>query len=206
MIPYLFWLVISPAAFSAETCHFQSWSWNVVEKRVEKRVTESKPRAALTKEEKGAVEGCTVCEEDQEELRIGGGVPPIRVCRKYAAAIRGALEKAKKEGFPLQSLVGYRVGRSRGKEDSRGLRTEFSNHSFGTAIDVNAELNGLYGRCAKFGPHCELRRGGSYRPGQPGAITRESSLYRALTAAGFRWGGELGGMQKDFMHFSLTGN
>ena len=43
-------------------------------------------------------------------------------------------------------------------------------------------------------------------PEQPGAITLESVVYEAFRNIGWKWGGELAGRQKDFMHFSLSGD
>jgi len=84
-------------------------------------------------------------------------------------------------------------------------RTQYSYHSFGVAIDINAEQNGLYGNCVTFSDACQLRRGGPWRPGRPGTITLGDPIYDGLTDIGLRWGGEIAGRQKDFMHFSLTG-
>jgi hypothetical protein len=86
------------------------------------------------------------------------------------------------------------------------LRTRFSNHSFGIAIDVNSASNGLYTNCISFGAQCRLHRGGPWRPASDTAsIAADSRLVRRMRAAGFRWGGEIRGRQKDFMHFSPSG-
>ena len=71
---------------------------------------------------------------------------------------------------------------------------------------VNAGLNGLYDRCTEFSGSCRLIRGGEWRPSAPGGISPDAPLYEELTGIGWRWGGELSGRQKDFMHFSLTGD
>ena len=94
---------------------------------------------------------------------------------------------------------------TRGPTDAEGLRTAFSNHSFGVALDVNAELNGLYDRCPSFGPDCRLLLGGRWQPDAPGGLSADSAVVEALREAGLRWGGEIAGKQKDFMHFSPTG-
>ena len=120
--------------------------------------------------------------------------------------MKDAFRQSINEGFRFYSLTGYRVGRTKGPVDENGLRTEYSNHAFGLAIDVNAEANGLYSNCVTFGPACELMRGGEWRPDNPASITRDSPIYRAMQAIGFRWGGDLDGRQKDFMHFSITGD
>lgn len=147
---------------------------------------------------------CTVCEEDQQKIEITG-IPSFQVCRHYGDKIIKALKRVQKSGWKFQSVIGYRVGRSRGPVDKNGLRTQFSNHSFGTAIDFNAENNGLYTNCFQFGPRCQLLRGGLWDPQNPLSITKGSTLYQSMVGIGFKWGGEIQGRQKDFMHFSLTG-
>ena len=97
------------------------------------------------------------------------------------------------------------MGRTRGKPDAKGLRTHFSNHSFGTAIDLNAGLNGMYSNCEEFGEACRLIRGGLWLPHIPGTLTADSIAVRALQAIGWKLGGQIAGRQKDFMHFSPSG-
>jgi hypothetical protein len=200
----LIFTLLSFPARAADRCTYETWDWNTGLRRAENHRRVEKPRAALTNEEKGPVPGCSVCEEDQAEVRLEG-LAPFRICRLFRDRVERALLAARREGFPLLTVVGYRVGRSKGGLDAEGRRTELSNHSFGTALDVNSGRNGLYDRCEQFGPACHLLRGGAYRPGEPGSITKESPLVRELRKEGFRWGGELRGLQKDFMHFSRTG-
>jgi hypothetical protein len=188
----------------ANLCHYETWEWDTLKRKSVGHRQVIKQKAEMTKEEKGNVPGCSVCEEDQMEIRIKS-LPVVKVCRVFHGRIRQAMEEAMSQGFPISSLIGYRVGKSKGPIDSKGLRTEFSHHSFGTAIDFNAEKNGLYDSCPRFGPECQLIRGGKYRPSEAGSITPDTSLYQALRKAGFRWGGEIQGKQKDFMHFSLDG-
>ena len=152
-----------------------------------------------------AASSCTVCEEDQATIRVGK-IPPFRICNLFAAEVRQALERALDAGFPIDEIVGYRVGKSKGPVDDAGLRTQFSNHSFGIALDINPRLNGLYTSCFRFGPACRLLRGGEWRPDVPGTVTRDSSVYAAFRGIGWKWAGELAGRQKDFMHFSLSGD
>ena len=163
-----------------------------------------KRRVLLQSEKRGE---CSVCEEDQIEIHIAG-VESFKICRKLESQVLQALLKSRREGFELESVVGYRVGKTRGALNSRGLRTEFSNHSYGVALDVNASKNGLYDACFVFGPACRLLQGGIYNPERKdhSTISLASPLYKALVEAGFRWGGELAGKQKDFMHFSLSGD
>lgn len=188
----------------ASSCTYETWDWDVNQRKAVNHQQVRKSKAVLTPEEKGSLPGCTVCEEDQIDIQIQG-VPPFKICKILQIQLNRALQKVVQEGFPLFSIVGYRVGKSKGPLDSLGRRTQFSNHSYGTAIDFNSERNGLYDACIHFGPQCRLIRGGDYQVGRPGTITRDSGLYRALKVEGFKWGGEIQAKQKDFMHFSQTG-
>jgi len=186
-------------------CTYKTWAWNTRTKRSIDHRQVQKNRASLTSTEKDPHSSCTVCEEDQVSVVVED-LPPVQVCRDYAEAVRKTLETIKASGFPITSLTGYRPGLTKGPVDRHGVRTQFSNHSFGTAVDVNAEINGLYTNCYQWGPSCRLLRGGPWRAGRPGTVTRESPPFKAFTSAGWKWGGELEGRQKDFMHFSLSGD
>ena len=186
----------------AQDCHYQNWDWSVRERRPVniQRVTTAKSK--LTQEERGPYEGCTVCEEDQTEIRVAD--LRFKMCRRHAQRAAEALRQLHKQGFPLKELEGYRVGKSKGPVDARGLRTQFSHHSYGVALDINASLNGLYENCVSFSPSCRLLRGGVYNPKISGTIT--PAIADIFKSQGFKWGGELPGQQKDFMHFSPTGD
>jgi len=130
---------------------------------------------------------------------------PFFVCFKLAPRVRSILGDMLERGAPVRTVVGYHVIKSRGPINGNGNRTGFSNHSYGTAIDINPELNGLYDNCITFGPACRLIRGGAWKPGVPGTIDTNSDIVSLFKQAGFKWGGEIVGKQKDFMHFSPTG-
>jgi hypothetical protein len=159
---------------------------------------------ALVAEEIDSATGCTVCREDQVTIHVPP-LEPFQICHKLAEQVRTTLERLIEAGEPVQEVAGYRVGRTRGELDSLGFRTVFSNHSYGTAIDVNPMLNGFYHDCVEFSSSCRLVQGGPWRPGQLGTLTTNSAIVLAFKAAGFLWGGEIAGTQKDFMHFSPTG-
>jgi hypothetical protein len=57
----------------------------------------------------------------------------------------------------------------------------------------------------QFGPECRLIQGGVWIPGGYGVLDRDAPIVRSMKEEGFRWGGEIAGKQKDFMHFSVTG-
>jgi hypothetical protein len=164
----------------------------------------AKTRGELSDAETGTVPGCSVCEEDQDWIQIPG-VERFRICRKFKKPIEALLLQSAKRGFPLKEIVGYRVGKSKGPIDKNGLRTQFSNHSFGVSIDINASFNGLYENCKIFSEKCRLLRGGTWRPG-PEQVTLHSVIYQSFRELGWKWGGELLGLQKDFMHFSPSGD
>ena len=203
----------------SELCTYRTYQWSVTEKRAVNRRTVTKPRAELTAEEKAPdfeVSGCTVCREDQVEVAVEG-MPAILVCYYHADKVRKALEETKDSGtFKVETLTGYRVGQTRGKVVD-GKRTLLSNHSYGTAIDVNARFNGLYGSCnlKKLPPRksgdikgCRRRMGGAWNPAEAPrtTVTPDSAMYRAFVdILGWRWGGEIEGRTKDFMHFSPDG-
>jgi hypothetical protein len=186
-------------------CTYSTWEWNTKTKRAENHRTVVKPYAELTAAEKDPHSNCTVCEEDQRTVSIEG-VPQFNVCKDYAEDVKKAVTKIAADGFPIKTIISYRVGKSKGDIDAKGMRTQFSNHSFGTALDINAEINGLYTNCYEFGKKCQLLRGGPWQQGMPGTITKDSIAYKAFAEIGWHWAGELQGRQKDFMHFSLSGD
>lgn len=185
-------------------CTYIVQTWNVNLRSSGQKRTVRHPYEDISPEEQDALTGCTVCSEDQEMISIPP-LQPFPVCRKLAPRVRTVLRDLTFNGAVLNTVEGYRVIRSRGPIDREGNRTEFSNHSYGTAIDINPEQNGLYDNCVSFGPSCRLLRGGEWRPGAAGTLERNSDIVRSFKAAGFKWGGEIAGKQKDFMHFSLTG-
>lgn len=202
-----------------ETCTYSTYQWSTVKRKAVKRRTVKKKYGELTADEK-AVDfersGCTVCAEDQVEVAVAG-LPAIKVCWYYAPKVKEALEALHADPqFRIRELVGYRCGQTRGKLVN-GLRTEFSNHSFGTAIDINSSFNGLYRRCDLKGKaptsardiaRCKKGMGGIWDPdrNRKVTITPASKAYELFTTmVGWKWGGEIDGRLKDFMHFSVDG-
>lgn len=187
-----------------QMCNYQTWDWDVKQKKAINYKNVSIIKANLSKEEKGTIEGCSVCEEDQLEIKINN-LKPFKVCKRFHQQIISALNKAINEGFEINTVIGYRVGKTKGNLDKQGKRTQFSNHSYGIAIDINSGKNGLYNNCLVFNKKCNLIQGGIYNPFNKGSITKESPIYKAILNIGFKWGGEIKGNQKDFMHFSIDG-
>lgn len=192
-------------ALATETCSYSSYRWDTTIKKAVDVVTVNKRYEDLLVEEIDARTGCTVCIEDQRWIQVGK-LQPVRLCKVIAHEVESILNRVVANGFKITELEGYRVGRTRGDVDLHGKRTEFSNHSFGIAIDVNSSSNGLYENCLQFDQKCVLRRGGDWQPGiNPQSIATQGTLVQQMKGSGFKWGGEIIGRQKDFMHFSVSG-
>ena len=203
----------------SDTCTYSMYNWSVDERRsVNRRNVETTfgelPEDGVDPNDPR----CSLCSESQVEIdpsTLGiEGVDPFSVCYAYADAVREALTAiVAADEFEIVELTGYRAGRTRGHVED-GMRTELSNHSYGTAIDINADENGLYRSCdvdevtAETIDDCRLGVGGEWDPtGNPEqTITRDSIVYTQFTEnVGWRWGGEIDGSTKDMMHFSMTG-
>lgn len=201
-----------------ETCTYKAYAWDTKKKRSTDHFTVSKPYRDVTDDERDPnAPQCTICSEDQvtiDPAEFGVKADVIRICHLYAPQVRQALEAIAKSGtFDIEKLEGYRPGRTRGKIDKNGLRTEWSNHSFGAAIDINAHRNAIYSSCpdkivghASDVKNCKKGIGGAYMPEkQPRvSITKDGVVYREMTKF-WKWGGEIEGTTKDIMHFSITG-
>lgn len=200
----LVWLLLTCNA-CAQTCSYNTWRWNVRSGQAVQHERVVHPYHLLQADERDAGTGCTVCEEDQIKIKVAG-LPVFSLCKFIAPQVKNTLLELRHQGAPLKSVIGYRVGRSRGEVDAQGNRRGFSNHSFGVALDINTEHNGLYTQCLQFGPQCQLLRGGVWRPDTDlYSLTSNSQIVRALKSIGLQWGGEIAGLQKDFMHFSPSG-
>ncbi len=193
----IFFLFLPLLSFAFD-CHYDYTVWNTRTRSSVGPFRVQKWKAELSPEEKGPL-GCTICNEDQREISVSG--VKVKVCTHLAGKITSLLNRAQ-----IKTLVGYRTSKSRGPVDNRGLRTQFSNHAYGVAIDVNENSNGLYNNCLNWGPGCVLTKGGPYRPGQdPLSLTATSPVVQLFKREGFHWGGEIESVQKDFMHFSPDG-
>jgi len=188
----------------AKTCTYSTYKWNSQLRKAIDFQSIKKSYSDLTRREIDPRTGCSVCEEDQVTIRIEGA-PKVKLCKAIAARVKMILTKAIENGFPIRELVGYRVGMTKGNLDASGNRTQFSNHSFGTALDINSSYNGLYDNCVEFNQHCNLIKGGEWDPQNPYSIEQDHPIITSLLEIGLKWGGSIKGKQKDFMHFSFTG-
>lgn len=205
LIPILILLIpLYSQSAQPSLCSYNTYKWNTRLKKAVDFQRIQKPYTELGSAEIDPDTGCSVCEEDQREVSLPG-LPAFRMCHVLADQVGNTLSRLMAEGFPIKSVVAYRPGMTRGDVDSAGNRTRFSNHSFGVAVDINSERNGLYDRCLSFGPNCRLIRGGPWQPGVPGTLTADGVVVKAMQELGLHWGGQIQGWQKDFMHFSPTG-
>lgn len=196
--------MLSPVLANQKNCSYTTYKWNTSLKKAVAFEQVNKPYSELTQNEIDPITGCSVCSEDQVVLKIPH-LPKVKVCKQVASNIERALTIANNSGQPIVELVGYRVGMTRGEIDADGNRTQFSNHSFGTAIDINPAYNGLYDNCIQFNSSCRLIKGGPWNSEQKESISADSVLVEQMRRVHFLWGGQIAGKQKDFMHFSLTG-
>ena len=209
-----------PAAHrqSPQTCTYDAYAWDTRKKRSTDHFHVEKPYNEVTDDERDPnAPECTICSEDQvfiDPKEFGVKLGKIRICHAFAPQIRKALTAIAQSGeFDIIQLEGYRPGRTRGKIDDNGLRTQWSQHSFGTALDINANRNAIYSNCphkavnsAKDLDGCKKGIGGAWQPEkQPRvSIVKDGIVYREMTAF-WKWGGEIDGNTKDIMHFSVTG-
>ena len=187
-----------------QTCTYETYNWNTLQRRPVNIHTVTHPYAELTPEEIDPQTGCTVCLEDQKLVQVGN-LKPFLVCHKIAESVQRTLENLLAAGETVLEVTAYRPGRTRNPLDADSNRTGFSNHAYGAAIDINRAMNGLYDNCMEFGPECRQIQGGPWVPGNPGVLYRDAAIVRGMKQAGFKWGGEIAGKQKDFMHFSVSG-
>lgn len=203
LLPVALLLSVS-AAHAQQACSYQTWSWDTNAKKAVNHTTIRKPYAEISGFEVDAYTGCSVCEQDQRTISIPP-LKPFKLCHIIAPQVGAVLQQLLDSGEAITTVVGYRVGRTRGAVDTSGVRTQFSNHAYGIALDINPERNGLYDNCIEFNESCRLIRGGAWQPGRQGSITGDSPIVSALENIGLKWGGEILGHQKDFMHFSPSG-
>ena len=211
--------VAKPAARKLpEKCTYSAYAWDTKKNKTTNHFDVSKPYAEVTDDERDPnVPECTICREDQvliDPHDIGISLPPIRICHVYADQVKNALAEIKSSGkFDFEKLEGYRPGKTRGSVDKDGLRTKWSQHSYGTAIDINSNKNAIYSNCttkltnkAAEVKNCKRGIGGDWKPeAQPRvSIVKDGVVYQAMTKF-WKWGGEIDGSTKDVMHFSVTG-
>lgn len=196
-------LLLIPTLNASEICEYSYTVWNNRERKSEGPFTIRKPYARVTSLERYS-STCTICRRDQVEVSLQNGVR-FEVCKSEAGKFVKVLEEALKAGFTIKTVVGYRPSLSKGPLDSTGRRTQFSRHAFGVAIDVNEDHNGLYDQCVRWGPACRLIKGGKYSATDPLSIRPDSILVKLFGRENLKWGGEIQGVQKDFMHFSPDG-
>ena len=199
----MLFLILKQLNAAPNQCSYTYGVWNVGRKKITRQVQVQKPKIDVGTEEIGDF-GCTPCLEDQVEVRLSNGIS-FSVCDRIAAPVQDALEQALLFGLEIESVEGYRPAMTRGATNDKGERTILSNHAFGAAIDINRAHNGLYDQCFSMNPNCRLIQGGVWNPSHPLSLTKDNLVVQKMREAGFLWGGEIQGRQKDMMHFSRTG-
>ncbi len=127
--------------------------------------------------------------------------------------LRNDIEKIfaiiKNEKFPLEEVIpivyyGWDDEKSMTANNTSAFNYRFitgtkklSNHSFGTAIDINPLLN-PYMRKDLHQP-----KGSVYDTSLPGTITKDSFLVKEFNKLGWEWGGNWKD-RKDYQHFEKT--
>ena len=201
-----------------KTCTYSAYAWDTKKKRSTDHFSVQKRYDEVTDDERDPNDPrCTICSEDQVSIdasAMGLKTGNIKICWVYTENVRNALRTIIESGeFDIEKLEGYRPGKTRGKIDQNGLRTQWSNHSFGAAIDINAHKNAIYSKCTQKITNskddvsgCKRGIGGAYDPQKNPrtSITRDGIVYKAFIPF-WKWGGEINGETKDIMHFSITG-
>ena len=140
----------------------------------------------------------------------------IVVDRDLADDVNYAFQKALADKFPIQSVIpiSHRNYRKNGRWDDdlsmqKNNSSAFnyrtvagqskpSNHAFGWALDINPVQN-PYIKEDKILP---LRA--KYEKSDPGTLTHDSALTKALIERGWEWGGDWKTL-KDYQHFEKNG-
>jgi hypothetical protein len=184
-------------------CEYDTYAWSTTEGRSVDHQHVEKDRRQLVSDEISALDPrCTICECDQVRVTLSNGVH-FDMCWAWAEQVRGALERALAQGAIIEDVKGYRPGRTGGRTDSAGRRTEYGSHAYGIALDINRDYNGMYSSSGR------RLHGGSYDPDRypRRTITHASPIYQQLRRIGWGWAGdyvdELG--YADWMHFSING-
>lgn len=208
----------APARETPDTCTYAVYNWSVTERRAVNFRQVRKAYSRVSGDERDPNDArCSVCTEDQ--VYVGAGLVPgqprgVQVCWAWADKVQRALEELSElPTFEFTEVTGYRPGRTRGRVEN-GMRMQMSNHAYGTAVDINADHNGLYRGCAvaeltaETIRRCSLSVGGAWDPeSHPRtSITANGPVVDAFTRdVGWKWGGAIDGHIRDIMHFSLTG-
>lgn len=188
----------------ATICTYQKYTYNIYTKKMSGPIKVQKAAKDITPFERDTKSGCTVCEEDQVNIKLLNGIK-FKLCHKLAAKVESTLNVLLISGVEIDSVEGYIVKQTAGDIDQLGNRTKFSQHAYGISIDINRDHNGLYDHCLNWSDECTLIHGGIWNPQKKKSISSSSPIYHSLIGLGLKWGGEIAGRQKDFMHFSPSG-
>jgi poly-gamma-glutamate synthesis protein (capsule biosynthesis protein) len=131
-----------------------------------------------------------------------------------ADAVLRVFASLREAGYPVRSMrlvddFGADDGASMAADNTSAFNcrlrtggTEWSEHAYGRAIDLNPVENPYV-----VGSHVAPREGVAYldRPVAPGVLHADDAAVRAFAAEGWTWGGTWTGGVLDYQHFSATG-
>ena len=138
------------------------------------------------------------------------------VAASVAKTVQAAFKAAFDAGYPIKSM---RPVRYFGGDDDKSMDenntsafncrnvaggSSWSQHSYGSAIDINPVENPYINRAGRVSPSAGEAYVDRARTDTPSLLTAESVLVVSLKAAGWGWGGEWSSL-KDYQHFSASG-
>ena len=129
------------------------------------------------------------------------GKKSVKVHKAIAQDVVAACNAAKKEGFNIYSIGGYRTFGSDTAGRASGVGLNYSQHCYGLAVDINPTDNGQFKNGKATGNWHYYPNDSSYKNV---TITQSTALYNTFISNGWGWGGNWT-TSKDYMHFSFFG-
>ena len=130
----------------------------------------------------------------------------VVIHKKLSAEVKEIFDELLAKRFPIEKvipIVSYRWDDEASMQDNNSSAFNYryiagteklSNHSYGTAIDINPFQNPyIVGK--KISP-----AGSNYNKNEKGTITPDSDIVKAFKKRGWEWGGEWE-TRKDYQHF-----
>lgn len=168
-------------------------------------------------------EGCPVSLDDLRQIRMThwtfeGGVETgeLIVAATVVEVVVAAFQAAFEARYPIRSMRPVRHFQG---NDDRSMEADntsafncrsvagsqtWSQHSYGTAIDVNPIENPYISRRGTVSPDAGRPYEDRSRTDVPAMLTAESALVRSFLSAGWGWGGQWSSL-KDYQHLSESG-
>jgi hypothetical protein len=168
-------------------------------------------------------EGCPISLDALREVHMThhtfeGGVAMgvLVVAESVSGPVIDAFEAAFETGYPIKLM---RPVRSFGGDDGQSMEADntsafncrpvtggsgWSQHSYGTAIDVNPVENPYVSRSGVVSPEAGRAYLDRARTDEPAMLSSESPLVKTLVEQGWGWGGQWRSV-KDYQHLSQSG-